>query len=149
MRERQWISRRLLNYPHRNRRASLVASNPSLVFGRNLYPRHVTQTHKRRRPSGGAQNNSFEFAWRLKVGGCHDRKLTPWGLNPTGGNLDILTPKGILDILHREPLAGESIAIKPDSHGIAPITEDTDIGGALQILQSGLNHPIGKVREVH
>ena len=76
---------------------------------------------------------------RANVGLRDDGELARRRFDAARGDLGVLTTDGLLDVLHRQLVAGEARAIDVDAHRNLPLAEDAHVRGARQHRQPRLD----------
>jgi hypothetical protein len=75
-----------------------------------------------------------ELLGGAQVGFGEHGELAPRRLDAPGGNLDVLAPERVLDVLRRERICRQAFPIQPDAHRVAAAAADDHRGDARQRL---------------
>jgi len=77
------------------------------------------------------------------------RRTRAASIRSGGGDFDVAREDRALDILHREAARRQRPGLHPDTHRVAPLTEDAGAADARQALESRLDEPVRDVGELH
>ena len=136
----------MLDHTDVERRLAVVARDHALVDRTDVRGADVAQAH--REAADVRDNDVVELLRRLEVGLGNDGEFACARFDPAGGNLGVLAADRVLDVLHRQLVAGEPVAIEIDAHRDLPFAEDSDVRCARQHRQARLHvalHVIGRL----
>ncbi len=127
-------------------RGQVVARHAALVGDAELGEADVGEAD---RPAvDGGDDEVVEVLDRLEEAEVAHRELGQRTLDEAARQLEVLAVQGHDDVVHRQAVGGELVAVDPDpDHGLAEAGHE-DVADPRHRLQLGLHHLVGVVREL-
>ncbi len=126
---------------------AIAAEHRTMLFRRQFDIRHFSQTDDMTVLGNADRHAGKGLLIGEETLDAHE-KLGVGGLHGAAGRLDILRAQRILDISDRDRPGRHFIRIKPDAHGVAALTADTNVRNAVEHREPVHDIAVGIVGEL-
>ena len=146
LRHRQRIRGGLLDDAQAHGRLAIDTQDVAFIGGAQFGAADIAQPH--RVTLHVADDQLVELLRRAQIGFRQHGEFALAAFDAARGHFDVLPAQRVLDILRRQRISRQALAIEPDAHRVTPLPADNHRGHARQGLQTVGDKTIGIVRNL-